>query len=654
MKMNNCILIIVCFLFLAGTVGAAGNTDTVTGSLPENNATNPTPVRPYTINDPNTSDISVVQPTILSQKENLTESERKLSSRLLSETSVSPGVSIQNQKVSGPGLLTKTLRTNDISTAQNTVQEKVSSGNLAYVYISLKPGYSTHIVDSLVADITDRDEDNHLVTGWVDIQNLLALAGLDGVRNIREVIPPVFNIGNVTTQGDAIHKTSDVRSTFGNNGAGIKIGIISDGVDHIADSVATGDLPENVHVLSNTVGGDEGTAMLEIVYDMVPEAELYFHDCGSNHLAFTQAVAELKEIGCTVICDDTGWPDVPYFEDGIIAKNITALISANPVIYVSSAGDSAETHYQGSFQSYPGYNWHDFSKGDDLSNPSVRLIIPPGSTVRIFLQWDDQFGHSGNDYDLYLSQISHGNGNLGSSENIQSGAGDPFETILYTNSGNSTITGYIDVFKLSGYTKTLELYIYSTDGTRADSSNLVAADSIFGHAAVPGVITVAAVPQSSPSTIEPFSSIGPVTIAYPSPVTRQKPDISGVDGVNITGAGKLPTTFNGTSASAPHIAAVVAQYWGAHPTLSPADVRSALYGSATDLGAAGKDTIFGYGRADALALEGFEVVATGGKIGVFRGPRNWYLDTSGNGAWGAGDSAYGFGLAGDLPITGKW
>ena len=43
------------------------------------------------------------------------------------------------------------------------------------------------------------------------------------------------------------------------------------------------------------------------------------------------------------------------------------------------------------------------------------------------------------------------------------------------------------------------------------------------------------------------------------------------------------------------------------------------------------------------------------EIGVFRpSKQRFYLDTTGNGAWGAGDSQYAFGLSGDLPVTGDW
>ena len=108
-------------------------------------------------------------------------------------------------------------------------------------------------------------------------------------------------------------------------------------------SKASGDLPADVTVLSNTIGGDEGTAMLEIVHDMVPDAKLYFHDHGSNTVAFNDAIDELKANGCTVICDDIGWLTEPFFEDGIIASNVTTLLSGNNVIYVSSTGKCAST-----------------------------------------------------------------------------------------------------------------------------------------------------------------------------------------------------------------------------------------------------------------------------------------------------------------------
>ena len=73
--------------------------------------------------------------------------------------------------------------------------------------------------------------------------------------------------------------------------------------------------------------------MLEIVHDMVPGAKLYFHDAGSNTVAFNAAIDELQANGCTVICDDVNWMNEPFFEDGIVASHVSPLllIPTNPL-----------------------------------------------------------------------------------------------------------------------------------------------------------------------------------------------------------------------------------------------------------------------------------------------------------------------------------
>jgi subtilisin family serine protease len=502
----------------------------------------------------------------------------------------------------------------------------------------MNPGYSTHSIDPFVAEVTDRDEDHSLAVAWVDSNNLSTVASLKGVRSIEEVIPPVVNIGSVTTQGDTIHKTSDVRSLYGYRGAGMKIGIISNGVNNIAASKASGDLPADVTVLSDTQGGDEGTAMLEIVHDMVPDAKLYFHDCGSNTVAFNAAIDELQANGCTIICDDMSWFNEPYFEDGIIASNVATLLSDHPVIYLSSAGNHARRHYQGDF----------VDDGYGYDNKYHYVNMPTGSSVVVFLQWNDQFAHSTNDYNLALFDASTYD-LLSYSVNSQTGTQNPYEYLYYQNTGSPRDVE-IDVYKYSGVAKTLELFIVPESGAVLYSNNIVESDSIFGHPAVPDVIAVAAVPASSPSTIESFSSRGPVTISYPSAVSRPKPDISGVDCVVVTGVGGFGSPFCGTSASAPHIAAIAAQIWGDHPSLTPAQVRNALYASAVDLGTAGKDTTFGYGRADALAMATNFPVNEG--IAVFRPSTGyWYFDYNLDGIV---DKSFRYGGSTDQIIKGDW
>lgn len=114
-------------------------------------------------------------------------------------------------------------------------------------------------------------------------------------------------------------------------------------------------------------------------------------------------------------------------------------------------------------------------------------------------------------------------------------------------------------------------------------------------------MATAAIDASDPGNddIEAFSSQGPSTIFFPAPETRQKPDVTAIDGVSVTGAGGFPSPFSGTSASAPHVAGVAALLKEGFTTA--AEIVDALKNSAVDLGDPGADNTFGAGRVDAFA-----------------------------------------------------
>src|SRR5262249_40500533 len=65
----------------------------------------------------------------------------------------------------------------------------------------------------------------------------------------------------------------------------------------------------------------------------------------------------------------------------------------------------------------------------------------------------------------------------------------------------------------------------------------------------------------------------------------------------------------GTSAAAPHVAAVAALLLSKNPFLTPAQVKTALMTTAVDIGAPGFDTVAGAGRLDALAATNAVVAA---------------------------------------------
>ena len=91
---------------------------------------------------------------------------------------------------------------------------------------------------------------------------------------VKEVTPPDYAVakaGRVNTKGDAIHRADLVRTFSGISGSGVKVGVISDGVDTRRTSQSSNDLPDSIEVDPNSPGsGDEGTALLEIVHDLAP------------------------------------------------------------------------------------------------------------------------------------------------------------------------------------------------------------------------------------------------------------------------------------------------------------------------------------------------------------------------------------------------
>jgi hypothetical protein len=506
--------------------------------------------------------------------------------------------------------------------------DRIADGQV-YVYITYGIG-SLKPVERFCQKIISQDKKNRLLAAWVKINQLEALASKRKIKSIHSVYAPVILTGSVMSEGDAIHRTAEVRSAFNQTGEGVKIGVISNGVDTRSAAQATGDLPADgsgLTVLRNTSGGEEGTAMMEIIHDMVPGADLYFHDAGSNVIEFTEAIDNLVASGCKVICDDIGWIVEPFFEDGIVASHLTSTLERNDLVYVSSAGNAGKCHYQGNYSSYNNGTNHDFSHGSS-STPYLYLNMPKGSTATIVLQWNDLFGTAENDYDLYLVNMITGS-MVAYSASFQDGNDDPLEAFSYKSSSSADYALIVD--KYSGDIKTLEVFIYP-NGSEVYTNNITPVDAIFGHAAVPATIAAGAISASDAGNdeIESYSSQGPVTISFPSSVTRSKPDLCGIDGVTVTGAGGFSNPFYGTSAAAPHIAAIAAQLWAELPGADGQEIKNMLCTSSIDLGSPGLDHIYGYGRADALNAfnQNFFI-----SVLAPNGGEDWQIETSHNITW---------------------
>ena len=454
------------------------------------------------------------------------------------------------------------------------------------------------------------NHDLNIVQAWVPFNRVDSIAGLEFVRRIQ---PPAYahlRTGSIATEGDQILGAATVRSQFGFLGTGIKVGVISDGADSLTEAQASGDLPGDVQIDPYRPGsGHEGTAMLEIVHDLAPGASLAFSGPNTSLEMIASinylATAAFGGTGADIIVDDLGFFNEPFFEDGPVAHAVQAVV-ADGTLYVTSAGNYADRHYEGDFQRGID-DFHDFGGGDHR----MRITIYPGGFVWVVLQWNDPFQASGNDYDLYVcpAGASSDDDQCATGLEWQNGDDNPLEFVFINN--NSPVTLQYDVLVQeysAAQSRRLELFVY---GNVAVQEFVVPAGSVIGHAAVPGAMAVGAIDAADigHDTIETFSSHGPSEVFFPAFESRQKPDVVAIDGVSVTGAGGFPSPFFGTSAAAPHVAGIAAQVLEVlrqeEPELSKAAsatrVFEALRSTATDLGSTEFDNVFGAGRVNALA-----------------------------------------------------
>ncbi|HEX8090098.1 MAG TPA: S8 family serine peptidase [Blastocatellia bacterium] len=454
-----------------------------------------------------------------------------------------------------------------------------------------------------------------------------SLAG-DAQGNVAGSFPPT-GVGSRSSEGDTTHRAFTARGAFHVNGTGIKIGVLSDGVTNLAASQAAGDLGP-VTVLPGQAGsGDEGTAMLEIIHDLAPGAQLYFATAFTSIASFAQNIRNLRAAGCDIIVDDVFYFVETPFQDGqapsVVSNTnggvvIQAVndVTASGAMYFSSAGNSGNLNdgtagvWEGDFADggatgapLPAGRFHNFG-GQNFNTLTV------ASTGPINLYWADPLGGASNDYDLFRLNAA-GTAVAASSTNIQNGTQDPYEQI----SQSITNPRIVIVKKTGSADRFLHL------NTNRGRLSIATAGQTHGHAAAAAAFGCAATPAVGPfpnpfsaaNAVETFSSDGPRRIFFQpdgTPITagnfsstggllRQKPDITGADGVSVTGVGGFPSPFFGTSAAAPHAAAIAGLIKSANPAFTPAQIRAFLTSTAIDNEAPGVDRDSGAGIIDTLA-----------------------------------------------------
>jgi hypothetical protein len=448
----------------------------------------------------------------------------------------------------------------------------------------------------------------------IPLDKLADLPALDGVVFIDAVGHPVTHAGKVLSAGDKQLLADSARAMFYTDGADangnkVKVGVISDGVHYYSNSIQSGDLPSSIGLFpTNGVDatrciGSEGTAMMEIIHDLAPNASLCFGgasgyiDANNNTIAFTPldmanvitAMSTSPSGKCKVIVDDLAEIiGEPWFEEYEVSQAILSF-QQNGGTYISAAGNYAQNMYAGkpSIKTNGNKNWVLFNGSDT----SLTINISNYKSIFVALQWDDMWGYATADYDLWLYD---NNWNLIDYSATSGGAlpqewiHPSFSDYLNNNTFHVMVSyqGYVPASTL----KNVKVLVLPEDGNPSAPkwsftlSNTTSTGHIFGHQATRNCISVAAYSALSPNSIESFSSHGPsLMFTARSPGnenSRQTPVITATDGV-ATKVGKdghfgSDSLFYGTSAAAPHVAAIAALYYSRYPTQTLSQFTTAI------------------------------------------------------------------------------
>jgi hypothetical protein len=487
-----------------------------------------------------------------------------------------------------------------------------------------------------------------VVSGLLPIEALDKVANLDSVRFARPAYRPIFNTGSVNSQGDGAMNSDNARNTwidFGLDGSGVTVGVISDSYDALpftvvdpatgvvtnlinaADDIASGDLPNNVRVLSDLARGnmgatDEGRAMLQLIHDVAPGADLMFHTASPSETHLATRILDLANAGADIIVDDVFYGTEPFFQDGTVAQAVNRVVE-NGVAYFSSAGNDnpgSGAYYEaafansGQFENYifpelslngqvGNFIAHDFDPGPGIDTRQ-RLTVPgtpnPNNPVQvsIYLQWDSPFftaspisGGSNNGLDISIFDVA---GNLRARAANANTGYDPLEVIWFEYTGVNPLELDLVITNSEGAVPGRLKYFISG---AAVNEHLTDLPTVVGHSAAEGAMAVGAAFFNQPTVLEGFSSIGPPTILFDDmgnrlaiPEIRQGVGIVAPDGTNTTFFGQdIPgdldifPNFFGTSAAAPHAAAVAALMLQAVPYASPEQIYQALMNTAIDM-----------------------------------------------------------------------
>ena len=444
------------------------------------------------------------------------------------------------------------------------------------------------------------------VEAYVPIDLLAAASRQPGVIRVRAIIPPQpaqAGQGSVVSQGVSVHN-ADAWHTAGYRGAGVSIGIIDPGFMGLSDLMGN-EAPSNItarcyrsigsasaDIADCEIGSSHGTALVETLTDVAPDAAIYISNPGSFG-DLRASVDWMVEQGVDVINYAAGWTwDGPGdgaspFVDSPL-KSVDAAVDGG-IMWASSAGNNAMRTWYAEFSNPDSDDWLNFNEYDERND----VYLEAGKRFIVQLRWEDRWPYASRDLDLYM--FDYWGRPVARSQNFQLGhrAHTPYEVFVFTPRYSGTYSlgithvvgdapGWVQLQAFTGQT----LQYHTLNGSIANPA----------ESANAGLLAVGAAHWADTNTIEPFSSRGP------APDGRTKPEIVGAD----CGAAASRSEFEhpigqrcwvmGTSQATAHVAGLAALVRQAFPAYTPQQTADYLKRTAEARGNVPNNT-WGYGFA---------------------------------------------------------
>ncbi len=519
-----------------------------------------------------------------------------------------------------------------------------------------------------ITHVSDRHNVVTAYVSTAQLDNIAGLSFVKHVSEVlKPMVNQADCSGAITSEGDTQLRADIARSKYSVDGTGVTVGILSDSYNQVTapssadDDILSGDLPgiDNpcgrttpVSVLvpyTGTDGADEGRAMAQIVHDLAPGATLAFASAFNGLFEFADNIVALRQAGADIIVDDVTYYDEPVFQDGPISVAIAEVV-ADGAQYFTSAGNSNAVDGSGNnISSYEavayrcdscptityagsaydaGADCHDFDPGSGATTYQ-EVVLGDGGGFICLLQWAEPWFAVVTDLDLYVIDSTGEILAYSVEANISStgGSDEPYEAVNYQNTTGADQTVRIVIARYSGADTPRCKYIFirsadviSTGFNATNTTTDAFGPSIVGHSGEDTALSIAAVPYDDATSPEDYTSqgyftvyYGPVTSTTPASAlatseTRQKPDVAATDGGATTFFYQLIGStyrFYGTSAAAPHAAAVAAlvseNYYNAYGLMPTQSIMETSLETTAATIASGSQIISGAGLINAVA-----------------------------------------------------